>query len=105
MEEKNLKPDEPKKGLLTKNPIKDSLSAFSCGIVDGEILVDLDYTEDSRADVDANFVFSKKTGISEIQISGEKSTFSLRKVDQMIKLSLKSTEKIFLLQEKIIGKI
>ena len=94
-----------KKGLLTKNPIKDSLSAISCGIVDGEILVDLDYTEDSRADVDANFVFSKKTGISEIQISGEKSTFSLRKVDQMIKLSLKSTEKIFLLQEKIIGKI
>ena len=94
-----------KKGILTKNPIKDLLAAISCGVVNGNILVDLDYTEDSMADVDANFVFAKKIGVSEVQISGEKTTFNLKAVSQMLKLSLESTKEIFLLQEKIIGKI
>ena len=94
-----------KKGVLTKNPIKDSLAAISCGIINGNILVDLDYTEDSMADVDANFVFAKKMGVSEVQISGEKTTFNLKAVSQMLKLSLESTKEIFRLQEKIIGKI
>ena len=94
-----------KKGLLTKSPLRDSVSAISCGIVDGKVLVDLDYTEDSRADVDANFVFTQKSGVSEVQISGEKSTFNLETINQMLELSLKSTEKLSLLQEKVIGKI
>ena len=94
-----------KKGILTKNPIKDLLAAISCGVVNGNTLVDLDYTEDSMADVDANFVFAKKMGVSEVQISGEKTTFNLKAVNQMLKLSFESTKEIFRLQEKIIGKI
>lgn len=94
-----------KKDILTKNPIKDSLAAISCGVVNGETLIDLDYNEDSMADVDANFVFAKKMGVSEVQISGEKTTFNLKTVSQMLKLSLESTKEIFRLQEKIIGKI
>ena len=94
-----------KKGIFTKNPIKDSLAAISCGIVNGNTLIDLDYTEDSMADVDANFVFAKKMGVSEVQISGEKTTFNLKAVNQMLKLSFESTKEIFRLQEKIIGKI
>ena len=94
-----------KKNILTKNPIKDSLAAISCGVVNGKTLVDLDYNEDSMADVDANFVFAKKMGVSEVQISGEKTTFNLKTVSQMLKLSLESTKEIFRLQEKIIGKI
>ena len=94
-----------KKGILTQNPIKDSISAISCGIVNGKILVDLDYNEDFRADVDANFVFTLKSGVSEVQISGEKSTFSLKTINQMLKLSLESIEKISRLQEKVVGKI
>ena len=94
-----------KNGVLTKNPIKDSLAAISCGVINGNILVDLDYTEDSMADVDANFVYAKKMGVSEVQISGEKTTFNLKAVSQMLKLSLESTKEIFRLQEKIIGKI
>ena len=94
-----------KKKILTKNPIKDSLAAISCGVVNGKTLVDLDYNEDSMADVDANFVFAKKMGVSEVQISGEKTTFNLKTVSQMLKLSLESTKEIFRLQEKIIGKI
>ena len=94
-----------KKGVLTKNPIKDSLAAISCGVINGNTLVDLDYTEDSMADVDANFVFAKKMGVSEVQISGEKTTFNFKVISQMLKLSLESTKEIFHLQEKIIGKI
>ena len=94
-----------KKNILTKNPIKDSLAAISCGVVNGKTLVDLDYNEDSMADVDANFVFAKKMGVSEVQISGEKTTFNLKTISQMLKLSLESTKEIFRLQEKIIGKI
>ena len=48
-----------KNKCLKQDPIKDYLSAISCGILDKEILVDLDYNEDSKANVDANFIFSK----------------------------------------------
>ena len=44
-------------------------------------------------------------GVSEVQISGEKKTFNLKAVNQMLKLSFESTKEIFRLQEKIIGKI
>ena len=94
-----------KQGVLEENPIKDYLAAISCGIVSAKILMDLDYDEDSNADVDANFIFTKKMGISEVQISGESSTFSLKLINEMVKLSLKAVENIFDLQKKTIGKI
>ena len=65
----------------------------------------MDYEEDSNADVDANFIFAKKLGISEVQISGEGSTFSLKLMNEMIKLSTKAIENIFDLQKRMIGKI
>ena len=94
-----------KQGVLTENPIKDYLAAISCGIINTKIFMDLDYEEDSNADVDANFIFAKKLGISEVQISGEGSTFSLKLMNEMIKLSTKSVENIFDLQRRTIGKI
>ena len=94
-----------KQGVLTENPIKDYLAAISCGIINTKIFMDLDYEEDSNADVDANFIFAKKLGISEVQISGEGSTFSLKLINEMVKLSLKAVENIFDLQKRTIGKI
>ena len=94
-----------KQGVLTENPIKDYLAAISCGIINTKIFMDLDYEEDSNADVDANFIFAKKLGISEVQISGEGSTFSLKLMNEMIKLSTKAVENIFDLQKRMIGKI
>ena len=94
-----------KQGVLTENPIKDYLAAISCGIINTKIFIDLDYEEDSNADVDANFIFAKKLGISEVQISGEGSTFNLKLMNEMIKLSTKSVENIFDLQRRTIGKI
>ena len=93
------------KGELKENPIIDGLSAISCGIVDGNILVDLDYDEDSRAEVDANFVFSRNLGICEVQVSGERGPFQLHFVNEMINLGLNEAEKIFKIQEEVISSL
>ena len=92
------------KGVIKKNPIKDFVAAISCGIVNQKILIDLDYDEDSAAQVDANFVLSKKSGFSEIQISGEENTFNLNSVTEMIAMTEKSIKKIFKIQKDAIKK-
>ena len=90
------------RGLIKKNPIKDFVAAISCGIVNEKILVDLDYAEDSAAQVDANFVLSKTSGFSEIQISGEENTFNLESVKEMIDKTEKSMKHIFKIQKDAI---
>lgn len=90
------------KKVLTENPIKDSISAISCGILGDEVYVDLDYSEDSIADVDANIILTKNSGISEVQASGEKSTFNFNQLSQMIKMSESAAKLIFEIQEKAI---
>ena len=90
------------KGLIKKNPIKDFVAAISCGIVNKKILIDLDYDEDSAAQVDANFVLSKESGFSEIQISGEENTFNLNSVTEMIDKTEESMKNIFKIQKDAI---
>jgi ribonuclease PH len=65
-----------KKGELKQNPMLDPVAAISCGIVKGVALLDLDYTEDSGAEVDANIIMTAKGEIVELQMSGEESTFT-----------------------------
>lgn len=93
-----------REGIIKKNPIKDSVVAISCGIINNKVLLDLDYNEDSCAQVDANFVISKKSGFSEIQISGEETTFNQSSVNEMIEKSKAAAEKIFIIQENAINK-
>ncbi len=62
--------------LIEQMPLSDEIAAISCGIVDGELLLDLDYAEDSTAQVDANFVMTGSGGIVEIQSTAEDSPFS-----------------------------
>ena len=90
------------KKVLTENPIIDSISAISCGILDNEIYVDLDYSEDSVADVDANIILTKNSGISEVQASGEGSTFNFDQLSQMIEMTKNAAKLIFEIQEKAI---
>jgi ribonuclease PH len=59
-------------GLLVKPLLKDGVAAVSCGIVDGQPLLDLQFSEDSRADADLNVVRSHSGGIIEVQGTGEK---------------------------------
>ena len=92
-----------KNGNIVKNPILDYVAAISCGIIGDEIFVDLDYKEDSKADVDANFVVSKNSGFSEIQISGEENTFSIELTQKMIQQSVNVVKKIFEIQNNAIN--
>ena len=91
------------KKVLTENPIIDSISAISCGILDNEVYVDLDYSEDSIADVDANIILTKNSGISEVQASGEGSTFNFNQLSQMIEMTENAAKLIFEIQEKAIN--
>jgi ribonuclease PH len=85
-----------------QDPIKDYVAAISCGIVKNEVLVDLDYSEDSIADVDANFVITQKSGFSEVQATGEENTFQKDELlDMMEKVELVS-EKIFAIQKDVL---
>src|ERR1700675_3626061 len=63
-------------GTLTAAPIKDFVAAISVGIVDGEVLLDLNYEEDSRADVDINFVMTAGNKIVKLQSTAEPQTFA-----------------------------
>ena len=64
------------RSMLADDPLKDHVAAISCGIVDGQPVLDLDYPEDSGADTDANFVITGTGGLVEIQGTAEKEPFS-----------------------------
>lgn len=63
-------------GVLKTDPIRARVAAISCGVFDGAPVLDLDYAEDSRAEVDANFVMTDAGGLIEIQATGEGRPFS-----------------------------
>ena len=86
-----------------QNPIKDYVAAVSCGIVRNEVLVDLDYSEDSIAEVDANFVITKKSGFSEVQATGEENTFNKNELLEMMEKVELVSEKIFKIQKDAVA--
>ena len=69
---------------MHRMPILKHISAISCGVVRGDVLVDLDYNEDSNADVDANFVFTSDNKFVEVQYTGEKNTFDKETMIKML---------------------
>ena len=68
-------------GKLERMPLTQSVAAISCGIVDGEPLLDLDYPEDSTAEVDANVVMTGDGGLVEIQATAERTPLSRAHLD------------------------
>ena len=88
---------------IKNNPIKDFVSAVSCGFCKDRVLLDLDYDEDSSASTDANFVISKSSGIIEIQASGEQKPFSKHDFEEMYQLAIIGTNEIFKIQKKFIN--
>lgn len=77
-----------RRGDVAMNPLRDSVAAVSVGIVDGEILLDLPYAEDSRADVDMNVVATGAGHFVEVQGTGEGGTFARDQLDAMTTLAL-----------------
>jgi len=74
-------------GLLTGLPLRDSVAAVSCGVVAGSPVLDLDYTEDSQAETDANFVLTGTGGIVEIQATAEGAPFDEALFVEMLRLA------------------
>ncbi len=68
-------------------PLRDSVAAISCGIVEGTPVLDLDYAEDSTAETDANFVLTGTGGIVEIQATAEAAPFDDAKFTRMMALA------------------
>ena len=88
---------------IKKNPIKDFIAAVSVGIVNGIPMIDLDYEEDSKAEVDMNFVITGKGEFVEIQGTGEERPFTQDEFEKMKNLALKGVEKIIELQKQVLN--
>ncbi len=74
-------------GKLKALPLTGSVAAVSCGVVDGEALLDLDYPEDSTAEVDANVVMTGDGGLVEVQATAERTPLSRASLDELLGLA------------------
>ncbi|MEN6488596.1 MAG: ribonuclease PH [Smithella sp.] len=90
-------------GIIERIPIKDFVSAISVGIVDNEVVIDLEYEEDSRADVDMNFIMTGSGLFIEVQGTAEQQPFNKEQLDKMTELAASGIRKITAKQKEITG--
>jgi ribonuclease PH len=90
-------------GTLTAVPLRDFVAAVSVGIVDGEILLDLNYEEDSRADVDMNFVMTAGYKLVEVQATAEHQVFDEHQLAKMIALARQGAQSLIAKQQAILS--
>ena len=88
---------------IQKPIIKNFIGAVSAGIIDGKPLLDLNYIEDSKAQVDANFVICENGEMSEIQVTGEEFFFSDSQFNDIFGLAKKGIKEIIELQKKALS--
>lgn len=91
-----------REGLILKSPIKEYVAAVSVGIVDGNLVLDLSYEEDSRAEVDMNVVMTEKGEFIEIQGTSERKTFTKPQMDNLLELSRKGILEIIAAQRQVL---
>lgn len=89
------------KGTLKENPIIEPIGAISAGIVDGEVKLDLDYIEDSHAQVDSNVVLTKSGKIIEFQTTAEGEPFEQEKMIEIFNVANKGIKKIIAMYDLI----
>jgi ribonuclease PH len=90
-------------GKLASVPLTGTLAAVSCGIVDGEPLLDLDYVEDSGAEVDANVVMTGDGGLVEVQATAERTPLSRAHLDDLLALAQHGIEGLRAAQAAAVG--
>lgn len=88
---------------LSRLPLMHQVAAVSCGLVEGIPLLDLDYTEDSTAQADSNFVLTDQGKIIEIQMTAEKEPFGYKVFQDLISLAEKGIKEIISLQKQVLG--
>ncbi len=89
--------------VIKSIPLIGQVAAVSCGIFQGNAVLDLDYAEDSGADADANFILTQGGGIVEIQATAEKSTFDDAAFAALLGLARKGTAELFAAQKAALG--
>jgi ribonuclease PH len=90
-------------GKITQDPLTGSIAAVSCGIVDGTPLLDLDYPEDSTAEVDANVVMTGDGGLVEVQATAERTPLSRAHLDELLQLAQQGIEGLRAAQERALA--
>jgi len=92
-------------GTLTAVPLRDFVAAVSVGIVDGEVMLDLAYEEDSRADVDMNFVMTAGHKMVEVQATAEHHPFDDQQLSQMLAFARKGVDALITRQQAILSRM
>jgi ribonuclease PH len=90
-------------GKLERSPLTGSLAAVSCGMVGGRALLDLDYSEDSTAEVDANVVMTGDGGLVEVQATAERTPLSRAHLDELLALAAAGIEQLRAAQQQAIA--
>jgi ribonuclease PH len=90
-------------GTLTSAPVRDYVAATSVGIVDGEVMLDLCYEEDARAEVDLNFVMTGGKKIVEVQATAEQRPFDEALLKKMMDLAKRGIESLVAKQQALLG--
>jgi len=90
-------------GALDRDPLLDAVAAVSAGVVDGHPVVDLAYTEDSRAQVDMNLVATRSGRLVEVQATGEQATFTTDELEAMKQLALRGIARLCELQREAVA--
>ncbi|HEX4035748.1 MAG TPA: ribonuclease PH [Solirubrobacteraceae bacterium] len=90
-------------GTLERSPVQGTVAAISCGIVGGVALLDLDYGEDSQAEVDANVVMTGDGGLVEVQATAERTPLSRAHLDELLTLAAGGIEQLRAVQEAAIA--
>ena len=92
-----------REGELTAVPLTESIAAVSCGMVDGTPMLDLDYSEDSTAEVDANVVMTGDGGLVEVQATAERTPLSRASLDELLALGQLGIERLREAQQAALG--
>ena len=90
-------------GKLESSPLTGSVAAVSCGMVEGTALLDLDYSEDSTAEVDANVVMTGEGGLVEVQATAERTPLSRAHLDELLALAGAGIERLRVAQEQALA--
>lgn len=91
-----------RQGMLPRWPMKAAVAAVSVGLVDGRTLLDLDYGEDSRAEVDLNVVMTDQGHYVEVQGTAEGKPFDRSNLDELLSLAGKGLDQLFAIQRKVL---
>jgi len=89
--------------VIRHMPLRDYVAAISVGIVGSEVLLDLDYSEDSNADVDMNVVMTGSGNLVELQATGEERAFSREELDKLVDAAQPAIDSLVNLQKSVLG--